>query len=413
MTPKHEPKHEKEPKKGESKEALKKLGFIFLGILLAVNTIQLVHFGDIVERVDRYNQGVVDELGGFRSDITSFGGDLNEIRSFLLLPTKEYSFLPKEVETGETQEQQSSRTETALYTFMEQATDEASATQNKDKAIALATSIHDDATFTQGISTNSLSLGKVETNDLASSFKVNDTAGNGIFAVNVDLRHAAVSVQSALGTHEVKASDASSAGKELIAYFNENKEQAVKMKTLINDEKEAMKGLKENADVKKILADKRATIEEAEESDDAITYPIFNNDKEKVLAIEILRKDGSIQFADKTYKTVAELLQPFMDTLKATDFATAQEQLINSRKAELEAIFKESTFQEMLKNSNWTLVSTPREDYNKLLYDVKDSGNKVVFSFAIEMSSGALKIIKDDQELDLFSFMSEGSKKKP
>lgn len=133
-------KHEKESKNTQTKEALKKLGFMLLGLLLAVNTVQLVRFGDIVERVDRYNQGVVDELGGFSGDVASFGGDLNEIREFLLLPTKEYSSTPKDQQAEEGNEPKASRTETALFTFMEQIADEQNVGINKEKAIALALS---------------------------------------------------------------------------------------------------------------------------------------------------------------------------------------------------------------------------------------------------------------------------------
>ena len=405
-------KHEKEGKSTQTKEALKKLGYMFLGLLLAVNTIQLVRFGDIVERVDRYNQGVVDELGGFRSDVSSFGGDLNEIREFLLLPTKDYSFLPKEQQTEEGDEPKASRTETALFTFMEQIADEQNAGINKEKAIALATALHDDADFVNSLTADALTIGKVETNDLASSFKVNDTQGNGIFAINADLNKATVSVQSALGKYQIKGEDKESVKKELLTYFETSKDQAIKMKTVLNEQKEGIKAIRENNDVKSLLSQKKATIEDPVESDEAITYPILNSDKEKVLEIEIQRKDGSIKFDGKSYTSATELLQPLLDTIKNTEMASAQEQLINSRKSELQAIFNEEAFKEMLKNSGLQLNQNPREDYNKLLYDVK-KGDQLIFSFAIEMSSGSLKVIKDDQEIDLFSILSEGSKKKP
>lgn len=405
-------KHEKETKNVQTKESLKKLGYMFLGLLLAVNTIQLVRFGDIVERVDRYNQGVIDELGGFRGDVASFGSDLNEIREFLLLPTKDYSFLPKEQQTEETGEPKASRTETALFTFMEQITDEQNAGVNKEKAMAFAIALHDDSAFVENLTSDGLAIGKVETNDLASSFKVNDAQGNGIFAINVDLKKVTVSVQSSLGKYQIKDQTQEGVKKELLTYFETSKDQAIKMKTLLNEQKEGIKAIRENNDVKSILSQKKATIEEAEESDDAISYPILNSDKEKVMAIEIQRKDGAIKFDEKSYASATELLQPLLDTLKNTEMSSAQEQLINSRKTELMATFNEPAFQEMLKNAGLQLNLTPREDYNKLLYDVK-KGDKVIFSFAIEMSSGSLKILKDDQEIDLFSILSEGSKKKP
>ena len=76
-------------------------------------------------------------------------------------------------------------------------------------------------------------------------------------------------------------------------------------------------------------------------------------------------------------------------------------------------IFSQPAFQDILKNDGLAVSLSPREEYNKLLYDVKDADGKLVFSFAIELSSGMFKVIRGNQEIDLYSALNNGSKKKP
>ncbi len=67
----------------------KLLGLVVVLVLLG-DTFLIWQMSSVVMRVDKYNQGVVDEVGGVVGDVNSFGNDLNEIRRFLLLPEKSY-----------------------------------------------------------------------------------------------------------------------------------------------------------------------------------------------------------------------------------------------------------------------------------------------------------------------------------
>ena len=88
------------------------------------------------------------------------------------------------------------------------------------------------------------------------------------------------------------------------------------------------------------------------------------------------------------------------------------EQLVNSSRQELEEVIQEEPFQELLNNNGLTIQSEPREEYNKLLYDVTNQEGQTEFSIFIELSSGMVKLLRDNQEFDLDSFLA-GSKKKP
>jgi hypothetical protein len=395
------------------KTAFKRLGLIFLGLLMVVNTIQLARLGGTVERVDQYNKGVVDELGGIRKDVMSFASDLNEIRSFLLLPIKQYSFSEKNTEAQDTEEQASSRTETAIYSFIGNVSQEKNLEKNAKFAVETAQAILNDASFSEGLAKAGLSAGKLADSVDSSSFKISDAAAGPLFSFSIEKKTVKSKIQSAAGVYEVKGTDAAAIKDELLRYVTSQKENTLKLKNLIASQKEAIASLNKNPEIAKLLTDKKITFPQPEEDDASINYNFTNTDQLKLLTVSILKKDGSISFGEKIYQSADQLAPDLVKELQAADTSTASEKMLQQRRTELEAIFNQQTFKDMLTDAGLNLVPQPRLEYNKVIYDIKDAGGNTVFSYAIEISSGLYKVIKGDQEIDLYATLDDGSKKKP
>ncbi len=393
------------------KEAFKKLGLIFLGLLLVVNTIQLTRFGGIVERVDLYNTGLVDELGGIRSDVMEFGNDLNEIRSFLLLPVKEYSFSEKSAVAADGEEKASSRTETALYSFINQINEEKNLEKNGKLAADTAQALLADAAFLEALSGSGLTAGKIEDAADSVSFKISDTSAGPLYLFAMDKKTAKAKIQSAAGTHDISAEDTEGIKKELLEFATKNKDQTIKLKNAIATQKDAVAAFAKNAEIAKLLTDKKMTMADASETDASINYDFVNIEQEPVISVLIVRKDVSLMLKDKSYKSAEEMLPDLIKELQSADSATASEKMLAERRTELESIMAQDEFKNMLSDAGLS-VSVPREEYNMILYDIKDSGGKVIFSYAIEISSGLYKVIKDEQEIDLYSAIEDDGSKK-
>lgn len=408
---------EKPAKKDVLLGAFKKLGLFLMVALVIVNTFQLAHFGGLVESVDSYNKGVVQEIGGIRSDVVSFANDLNEIRSFLLLPTKQYSILKggNDTEDSGNTEENNSQTATAVYSFLGKLEDQEMATQNAQKALDLVKNIAASESLKKELTANSLTIGAIEENEKIDSFKILN-ANIPLFAVLVDKQTANVSVQSVLGPQPLLASNAEDFSTKIIEYVKINKNKVEELKKVIDAAKADLLAAVKQPEWTTILASRKITFQEApEETEASINYSFTNADQEKLLTLKILRVNGQIEMNGKTYENVKNLAAELQQQLQSVDTSSAQEKMIKQRRAELEAVFKETAFQDLLKKNEYTVDAQPREEYNKLLYDVKDKQGKVVFSFVIEISSGAYKVLKDNTEIDLFSTMQEedGSKKKP
>ncbi|MDP2625071.1 MAG: LCP family protein, partial [Candidatus Peregrinibacteria bacterium] len=64
---------------------------LLLGILMIFQLFSNAQMALTIREVANNNSQVIDEMGQVVEAVNSFGGDLNEIRQFLLLPTKDYS----------------------------------------------------------------------------------------------------------------------------------------------------------------------------------------------------------------------------------------------------------------------------------------------------------------------------------
>lgn len=108
-------------------------------------------------------------------------------------------------------------------------------------------------------------------------------------------------------------------------------------------------------------------------------------------------------------KKIEQKEQEKSDQQKAED-AVKQAEL--DKYKELDDLVADVAFVDTLQGMGFSVKDGTREEVNKRLYDIVDEVGKVQFSVALELSSGMIKIIRDNQEFDIESFLTEGSKKK-
>lgn len=398
------------------KDAFTRIGFIFLIILLIANTIQLTRFGAIVERVDQYNKGVVDELGGFRQDMISFGSDINEMRSFLLLPSRDYSFADKETKISDEDPEESSNTQKAIYQFLGSYTEEMNYEENMALSLERIKALNANESLKENLEKSELAMTPVEENEETCSFKVivhPSPSSVPLFAVIIDKKTNQLRVQSVLGTKEIEETDAEKSTEELSKYLTENKDNAQKLKDDIETKKTGISNIINNEEVISLLKEKNLSFPtEVKEDANGYSYSVINSEETELITVTIQREDALYKMSENSYSNENELLAAFMEELKNTDGSTAMEKLINERKQELAEVFNDEAFKDMLSTSELSVTTEPREDYNKVLYDVTNKDGIVEFSFVIEMSSGSFKVLKDNEEIDLHSFLQDNTKKK-
>lgn len=397
-------KDKKKEQKEARRDALKKLGIIFAGLLLLVNTFQLARFGYIVESVDAYNKGVVDELGGFRKDIAMFGQDINEVRSMLFLPTKEYSYDEDVVVETEEDTKETSETEQAVYAALGQIIEEQKVAQ------IAASAEKNTADLYNALKAGGTAVGVLENTPEAMFFKILDENGQPIFNVVNSKTEEKLIVQSALGVYEVKATTIEEIQKEITDFVNANKGKVAQAKALLDQRKTEISNLFGELMARSDTIIQGMKFSAPQDTETAIEYKVLNSEDEELLAFSVDRANGEITMNNSAYTDVASFSPAFEEALKGLDASTSSQKYINSRKAQLEAVFEEEAFKEFLSANSMTLEA-PHEEYNKIVYDLKDASGATLFSFLIEISSGQYKILRNNEEIDLFRAMEEGSKK--
>jgi len=410
----------KEPaKKKRFWPAIKSLAMLVLAFMLIFNTYQLLNLGMIVTKVDKYNQGVVDEIGAMNGDVKAFAADLTEIREYLLLPTKEYSFGEKATE-GNIDEKPASETELGVYAFLNSLDKENAISKNKTIALSLVDKFKVDPTMKEYADSEvrrtiqgALSLGdvKAENSTLSIKFLSGTEEKEPLFNVLLNFETGSSTIQSIAGIKNLKSFTDSGFLTELLGHLVDSVDHVSKLKKSYKNRLQEIADLVKDDEIKKILADKKVQWP-ANPEENAESY-IFKVGQDGIPILNIRKSDMHLMVGEQNFENATAMKPALIRAFNSIESASPEQKLTTERLNELTAIFQQPAFQDLLTKSGGKLSEQPRQETNKIIYDVTGPDSKVKFSFAIEITSGMVKILKDDQEIAVTSFLDDGSKKKP
>ncbi len=244
----------KAPKK-KQRHYLRTFFFLILVAVLSLNTYLIWSMQTVVNRVDKYNQGVIDEIGASKGDIKLFANDLNEIRRFLLLPEVDYSVLEQKKEDGKKTDE-SNKDTVAVFAMLNAVAKEKNHAQRNQTAEQILKELSTNPDFQQKLSEISLQLG--ETNNL--NLKFNDTSnsefnGQPLFNLAFSADDNQFIIQSVLEDHQIKDYQNDQFSSSIINFFKENTEKAIAKKR--QDQQTAAQESKESAENAKQEIEKR------------------------------------------------------------------------------------------------------------------------------------------------------------
>ena len=393
----------------EQKEVILKYGLPLFAILILINTIQIARFGHTVASIDRYKEGLVDELGGFRQDITRFGSDINEIRNYLLLPTKDYSFVEEEIDTGADEQVMATDTEKALYAYIAALVNEQKVIENTQKALTDMSALQKDFELRNALKQQSLYIGFLKQEEGNISFEIY-RGKEKYYEVLADPKQGSIKLTDICeGSVNLQGSTLEMQRQEIIEYIKANTEKIQSALLSREANRTLVESTMNEAEIKELIAEKKLMyLPQVQEG----RFEILNGDNVALLSIVIMPKDGSITINGEALPATDNLKAMLISAISQLDGTTQADILVAQRRKELEGVIKEEAFADLLKEVGYKIATEPREEYNKLLYDVTDNEGNVQFSFSIELSSGLIKILRGNQEVDLFSAIEETGKKK-
>ncbi len=215
-------------------------GWLVLVLIMAGNSYLIWQMQSVVSRVDKYNQGVIDEIGDVKGDVKAFSDDLNEIRRFLLLPQKQYSVNNAGQGSAENALSENNSDNTvALYAMLDTLSKEQKVNQNKSVAQPVEEALLANPDFLKALDPLNLVLGNqadllVKFNDSLAENpdgSMNTIVGEALFALVFDGETNLFKVQSALGEKEFSDYSQADFADQLLNYLRQNV-QAVRAKKI-------------------------------------------------------------------------------------------------------------------------------------------------------------------------------------
>jgi len=386
------------------------LGYSLLLAVFVLVMVQMTRAAYLINQVGRDNQRLVQEFKSIKDGVIQYGSDLNEIREYLLLPTKEYALFPPEKEGPAEGQPQSLGA--GIDRFVSE-TGGTYATEKRQKQAAqdLASLLKNNDFKVKLSALKLLPARAIEDQGAISSWKF--LQNKEVFAqLLLDKAKAVFTMQSILG------SDLLPEGKPLaevvLSYFEAQKDAIASMKTKIPEQKKAMQALWEDAEIGAVLSEKKcsATVNPVE-SEAGFEYAVENRDGETLMAIILNRRTGEFMLQDKGYPDTAALKPALMETLKGLSGESETARRIEQKKQELETYLRSPEFQGTLKNSHVELQS-PRQEDKRIIYDLLNADDKTkVGSVIFETETGAVIYYRasDGVEIKEDEVLASGSKK--
>ncbi len=149
-----------EEKKNNKPQDWNKVLIALMVGVLAWNSWSIFEVRSIASKVDKYNLGVVDEMGKMLGNVKMFGEDLGEIRRFLLLPEKNYFSDTAEDQTAGTEEKTNSETSLAAFALLDSLVKEKRFTENTAAAKPVFESLLTNQNFQAKLAAAQLKVGE-------------------------------------------------------------------------------------------------------------------------------------------------------------------------------------------------------------------------------------------------------------
>lgn len=390
---------------------------LVLGLVLLYQTVQFYRLKDslaFIDSLEERNSDVIQDVSQSQEYLSSFGQDLNDIRKFLLLPTKDYSFgdLGQEVELSEETEEDIT---TMLFTYVEKlGTYEQNQERYEANLGAFQTALTDAYWGGKGLSVNS--AGEAGSEGMVFSFK--DPALNGVELFSVELGYDGLfSVESLDASWSFDDREmADNTVKELKALVDSDLEEIREQVKLLEASRSAATTLISAQAAKDALAQKGITMSTELNSPKEYYYEFKNLDAESLAKLAISKEDGALTLTlvepvegyDSELSLGADGVEALVDALlNGVDSRSAREKLVEEKEKEMESVFADRAFKAVLQELELQMGVKSETDA-RISYPILRADGQTLRIIYIDKATGEVNVeTPDGQEAHTLSMAIE------
>ena len=381
--------------------------------IIIIGGIWFLRMFDAIQQVDRQNKNLIQEFGQNKIALMQTVADLNEVRKYLLLPSRKYNFFSSDG-IIKNQPEESVALATAIYRFTDTVGKEYLTAKQQDENYQKIVTLKNNHDFKNALSKIDLYADK-HLEDTTEYAVLKIYRDKDLFVqIMLDKTDNSFSIRSIIGSALIDINDDQNLYEFIIAYITEHKETIKITQERINIQKKALQKIWEQEEVGNILSTKKlqASLNPIED-ESGFMYAVQNVDSEKVLTILLDRQNGNFHLADDIYSDITALQPALIAVLQQLDGTTKRLHDTEKKAAELQTLLEESAFIAALQTHHLSL-SAPREDQGRRYFDLMNTDDQnVIGSIVFEISTGNISFMRfgDDAEQTIEEILKNGSKK--
>ncbi len=386
-----------------TRQRVQSMLILALALLLLFQIGQVSELSAKVEKMDvleETSSNVLQEWSEGKDFLTGFGGDLNEIRKFLLLPTTDYDFGEMaEVDLAEEEEEDLN---TLLFTYVEKLGEyEENKARYDSNLSAFQAALGEVFWGENGLSVNSAG----NFGDESVDFSFSDASGFELFKVSLgyDGLFAVDTYDGKLALSDKKSVQA--AVGDLRNFVRGDLVTLKERITLINTHRALLVGVLASSMVQDALTQESLTLGTELESSDRYYYQILNSDHAPVAELAVLKEDGLM--ALKLEKPVADYPDDFVLSevdaesvlvsaiLDGVDSRSDRQILVEENRAEIENIFKDTAFKAVLGELDLEFGAATETD-TRISWPLTNAAGETLRVIFLDKVSGEVKVEHPD-----------------
>jgi hypothetical protein len=394
-------------KKLVSRQRLQTLFTFALGALLLFQMVQFYQFRQRLAFIDDLydrNANVLTDLNKGKEYLSNFGADLNQIRQFLLLPTKSYDF--SDMDTVDLASDESGADlNTELFDFVgslgKYEQNEALYAAN---LTAVKTGITDPAWAASGLT---LVSADGQASEDRMEFSFTDASLGGATVLKVDLSYDGL-FSVPLYYREVNLTDRSSWSSVFADVQSFLTNDLAALRTSVHTAN--------SAELDQVLKDKEMALSGEQEDEETFFYQLRNSQLAALGAFSISKQDGGMEFSldtavDGSFDPLtlngtasADLLAALRDKV---DARTDTQKKLDEKKAEMEGIMADRAFVATLDKLGLHFGPITETDA-QVQYPLLDAAGATLRILFIDKSTMEVKVmLPDGQEVQSLSMATE------
>lgn len=387
-------------------------------VLFLVQYIQIQSIFGSFSFLEGRDSSLVTEIGEIKEAYLQFGTDLNEIRDYLRLPTKNYFGLNEVTETQVEEGQNQDQLQLAVFQYINYLSAQKALNGNIDQYKSFLENISSSATFSSFLTEQSLFLSKITDDDTSISLNILTAEGYKIVFFYLSKEEGKLFIKTIKTKEEVASKTYEEFETQLTSLIRDNKDELVKLITSSKEKLDEIASAINSENTKTALAQLGITMSaEPTEKDLKMIYSINNKSSELIGEIvfdpvlsEITLLDKKDNSSSLKATDLSTALVPFLEKL---DTRTLIEKKADEAIAELNKTIADEGFKLLLSQSGLTISDKPREDEDRIYYDIFDAEGIALSSLVVEKATGVINIVNPDgtNSENIFFFDPDNKKK--